>query len=168
MRTGLISFLVFVVLLAAGAPAKAQWIYKGEKSEFGGVGNHIAATANGGYFFGFRCEADGPIAVYGTPESMSDDVAYSTALLTPQLLMKIDSNAGHEVETTLDTANENLRANSSIRRPLLEEVASAKGRVNVALRLGKEIIHEHSFNTRGSTKAVSQFLENCPSVEPAN
>jgi hypothetical protein len=168
MRTGLISFLAAILLLASGNRAMSQWFYQGEDSAFGGIGSHLAFTWIGNYFFGFRCDKSGPLAIFGTPEKVNDsDLAFSTDM-EKKLLVRVDKNSVHELEALLDTTDTELKSVAGVLRPLLEEIMKGKKRVSVALRIDEQVIHEKSFNTAGSTKAVSQFLENCPSVEPAN
>lgn len=152
------------VIVTVCAPARAQWMYTGEESAFGGTGSHLAATMGGGYVFAFRCDDSGPVAVYLTPEIFENsDVKDVPPMAT--MLLRVDDLEVHKNFAVGESASQKLRFTATADRELLTQVMQAKRRVAVAMQAQGKMFHEQTFNVRGSTTALKRFLAGCPTLD---
>ena len=150
--------------LFIASPVYASWVYEGQKSDFGGAGQHFALnlSADQNYSFGFRCLDDSAQAVFITPEVLEIADLEGISRISVTLLLKVDSGEAIDLDATVDSAQKLLRVTAeSVSKEQLELVQNATKSVSVALRIGEKVIHETRFNARGSTTAISKFMEGC-------
>lgn len=158
--------LCLAMLLGSCLTAGADWIYSGKKSAFGGVGTHFTAISNDDdYALGFRCDQEVVSTVYVTSQRMSHaDVAVLQS--RGELLVRVDENPVERALAVPDSTGEKLRLTATFPYGLLEAVQNAQTRIAVAVWLDSEVLLETSFSVRGSTSAMKQFIEACPTAKP--
>lgn len=154
-----------LALVASSSAAFSQWVYNGEESAFGGAGVHLVVTAHKEYLFGFRCYEDETLALFVTPEHISEQDAAELSDLSPEFLIRVDDNDVDVELAYADRANEKLRLTREVPLKLLLQVRDAKRRVAVAFRVDDRVFHEQSFTARGSTSALRKFIANCFAAE---
>ncbi len=153
-----------VTTLLLNTPAYAAWEYEGQDSDFGGPGQHMALNMSddGNYVFGFRCLGGQTQAIFLTPEILENADLEMTDNLPVRLLFKIDGGEAANLEATVDSALLQLRVTGeNVSETQIKLARDAAKSISVAIRIGELVVHETRINARGSTAAISKFMDNC-------
>lgn len=146
-------------------PAAAQWLYQHQESAFGGDSTHLALTADASYVFGLRCDGDGLVAIFATPEDLSGELGKKVSTIPVALLIRVDSNEVLSFDGAVDSIDGKMRVSAPVQRDLVLQIKEARTRVAVAMTIVGNRFHEVTFNVRGSTTAASRMLVACPDTE---
>ena len=161
-------FLSAALVCLSAVAANAVWIHTKTEDPFQGDTHLAFAGGSSGYGVGFRCQA-GPetnlTIIFTTPERMSTDNAAVLGSMPVSLLVIADDQPKVTLEGKADTAGDenNLRIYSEEPQvgQLVKAALAARRRFAIAAEMVGKIVHSHSFDLSGSTKAITELMQAC-------
>ncbi len=161
--------VVAAIVCAASTQVFAQWMYQEKESAFTGKKGALMFAVNSSDMgFGFRCRADeGKMKiVFITPERVEKDELLAVANMSgPKILIRVDNHAPHSIAAeAIKTNSGQLSLIADASPELVDEVAKARKRIAVAMKLLGDTYHETSFSPRGSGRVGKKFLTACDSI----
>ena len=161
-------FLTIGVLCFA-APACAEWVHTTEDDPFTDSPVQLSAAIDtSGYFGGFRCTTAADLAlVFVTVEEVGNDGAADLLAALPVKVLVIVDDAPKveldaKVEPTPDGKKYRVIAQGDDKLTgLLKATLAAKKRFAISQEILGKRYHTHSFNARGSSKALEKLVAAC-------
>lgn len=157
--------LAAIVLVSAlTSDAAAQWIVQKNKDPFSGGDSSMALSINANYGLGIRCDESTLIIVFLTPERAQTDQSVTVMeLLSPQLLLKMDSGEVQKLTAEVDTVGDSrkFRFQAEASAEQIEMLAAAKSQIAVAVELNGKRFHTTTFSTAGSRRAIDGVAKGC-------
>jgi hypothetical protein len=160
---------VALILIMGPAAAHAAWMHSKDEDPFRGDA-HLAMgfDLETGYGAGFRCvvgkEAELTF-IFATPEKMPQESLAALSAMPVKLLIIVDDQPKVEMEGTADAVGDlnllRIQSTDTGVASLVKAAMVAKRRFAVAAEAMGKIVHSHTFDLRGSKRAIGEMATAC-------
>jgi hypothetical protein len=164
--------MISIALLGViASPANADWIFKKEENAFDDTkSTFIALTATGSsYALGVRCISGELSILMITPEAIKQETASTMNLLSPKILLRVDSNPVIEADASVEEVNGKLSVllddNEKVRQAAGQIIVS-KNRIAVALKAIDRNFHNQNFSSRNAGRNIRRVIDGCTAKTP--